>query len=330
MRPRGTTWPTPTELVGDMEQALAGFQKTWEIAKWNNVAANNAAGMLIGMDRLQEGERYLKEAVDQGGSDDTNYHSNAMTDDFLSNRPDWEKHVQWAAVRPDGFSIESGAATIYFSMGKMHDADRLWEHAAQRAEQQHLPDAAGGIYAVKALHDALVSNCSAARDSARHGLALDHSAATVPDAALALALCGETGPALAEMQRLAAEVPTNTLVNEIYLPEVKAAVGPAATSSGAGRGTSVPGRSLPAGVQGSSLSRPSIVRDEECAAGHDGLRARHPLSCHLTGRRCERDVAGSRLRSLSAGNGAGPDPDRPGGGRPDLRTVAPDLEECRR
>ena len=98
-------------LVGDMEQALAGFQKTWEIAKWNNVAANNAAGMLIGMDRLQEGERYLKEAVDQGGSDDTNYHSNAMTDDFLSNRPDWEKHVQWAAVRPDGFTVEAGAAT---------------------------------------------------------------------------------------------------------------------------------------------------------------------------------------------------------------------------
>ncbi len=54
---------------------LAGFQKTWEIAKWNNVAANNAAGTLIGMDRLQEGERYLKEAVDQGGSDDTNYHA---------------------------------------------------------------------------------------------------------------------------------------------------------------------------------------------------------------------------------------------------------------
>jgi serine/threonine protein kinase/tetratricopeptide (TPR) repeat protein len=211
-------------LVGDFEQALAGFQKTWEIAKWNNVAANNASGTLIGMDRLQEGERYLKEAVDQGGSDDTNYHNNAMMDDFLSNRPDWNKHVQWAAVRPDGFTVESGAAAIYFSMGRMHDADRLWEHSAQRAEQQHLPDAAGGIYSVKALHDALVSNCSAARDSAHHGLTLDRSAATVPDAALALALCGETGPAIAQIQRLAADVPNNTLVNEIYLPEVKAAV----------------------------------------------------------------------------------------------------------
>src|SRR5712692_1907719 len=211
------------QSVGDFEDATAGFEKTWEIAKWNNVAANNAAGTLIGTDRVQEGERYLKEAVEQGGSDDVNYHSNAMVDDFLSSRPDWEKHVQWAAGRPDGFTLEGSAATIYFFLGRIHDADRLWEHAGQRAEQQHLPDAAGGIHAVKAVHDALVSNCSAARDSARRGLALDHSAATVPDAALALALCGETGPALKEMERLATEAPNNTLANEIYLPEVKAA-----------------------------------------------------------------------------------------------------------
>jgi tetratricopeptide (TPR) repeat protein len=210
-------------LVGDLEQAAAGFKRDWEIAKWNNIAANNAAGTLIGMDRMQEAERYLKEAVEQGGSDDANYHVNAMTDDFLSGRPDWEKHVQWAVARPDGFTVEASAATIYFSMGKMHDAERLWEHAGQRAEQQHLPDAAGGLYSVRAVHDALVSNCSAAREFANRGLALDHSVATVPDAALALALCGETGPALKEMERLSAEAPNNTLANEIYLPEVKAA-----------------------------------------------------------------------------------------------------------
>jgi len=210
-------------LVGDLEQAAAGFKKDWEIAKWNNIAANNAAGTLIGMDRLQEAERYLKEAVDEGGSDDANYHVNAMMDDFLSGRPDWEKHVQWAVARPDGFTVEASAATIYFSMGKMHDADRHWEHAGQRAEQQHLPDAAGGLYSVRAVHDALVSNCASAREFANRGLALDHSVATVPDSALALALCGETGPALKEMGRLAAQSPNNTLANEIYLPEVKAA-----------------------------------------------------------------------------------------------------------
>jgi len=210
--------------IGDFEQAAAGFEKTWEIAKWDNVAASNAAGTLIGLDRLQEGERYLKEAKEQGGGEDINYQGTAMTDEFLSGRTDWEKHLQWAASRPDGFNVEATAAMFYMFQGRMHEADHAWEHAAQRAEQQHFSDAAGGLYAVKALHDALVSNCSAAREAAHHGLALDHSLATVPDVGLALALCGEAATALKEIERLAADAPSNTLVNDIYVPEVKAAV----------------------------------------------------------------------------------------------------------
>jgi serine/threonine protein kinase len=210
------------QTVGDFAQAAAGFEKTWEIARWDNVAANNAAGALYSIDRMQEGDRYLKEALEQSGGADGFYHQNAMLSDFVASRTDWEKHLQWAASRPDGFSIQGTAASIYLSLGRMHDADRQWEQAAQRAEQQHLSDAAGGLYALKAVHDALLSNCSAARDAAHRGLALDHSTATVPDAALALALCGDTGPALKEVERLAAAEPTNTLVNDIYLPEVKA------------------------------------------------------------------------------------------------------------
>src|SRR5256886_11705939 len=106
----------------------------------------------------------------------------------------------------------------YFFAGKIHAADQQWEHAAQRAEQQHLPDAAGTFYALKAVHDALVSDCAAARTAAHRGLALDRSAATVPDAALALALCGEAGPALQETEHLASPVPTNTLANYVYMP----------------------------------------------------------------------------------------------------------------
>ena len=214
--------------TGDFEQSAKGFEKTWEIARWDDVAASNSANALLAIDRIQEGERYLKESLEQGGADNTNYQSGAMLDDFFSGRPDWEKHLQWAASRPDGFLVQGTAATMYLFLGKMHEADRQWEQAAQKAEQQHLSDAAGGFYALKALHDALVSNCSAAREAAHHGLTLDRSTATVPDAALALALCGEESEALKETERIAAEAPTNTLVNDIYLPEVKAAAALAA------------------------------------------------------------------------------------------------------
>src|SRR5712692_10991951 len=214
---------TAYAIVGDFEKAAEGFKKTWEIARWNNVAANNAAGTLMSMDRMVEGEHYLKEALEQGGGDNVNYHNNAMLDDFISGRADWEKHIQWAAGRPDGFLLEATATTYFLYLGRMHEADQHWEQAAKRAEQQHIPDAAGLLYAVKALHDALVSNCGAARAAARKGLALDHSIATVPDATLALALCGDTAPALKEVERAAAEFPTNMLYSEIVVAEVKAA-----------------------------------------------------------------------------------------------------------
>ncbi|HEY2116105.1 MAG TPA: hypothetical protein VGJ51_13495, partial [Candidatus Angelobacter sp.] len=132
--------------------------------------------------------------------------------------------MQWAAGRPAGFMVEVIAGNVNFFSGKIHAADQQWEHSAQRAEQQHFADSAGSFYAQRAMNDALASNCASAREAARRGLALDHSMTTVPDAALALALCGETALALKEMQHLASTVPHNTLVSDVYLPQVKAAI----------------------------------------------------------------------------------------------------------
>lgn len=208
--------------IGDLEQGGEDFKKTWEIAKWDNVAAQNAAGVLLGIDRLQEAGRYLNEGLAQGGEDDASYQENAMLLDFLEGR-DWEKHLQRTAARPDGFIVEGAAGTAYLYLGKMHEADQHLEQAAKRAEQQHLNDSAGGLYALKAVTDALVGSCNQARDAAHKGLAVDHSMATIPNATVALALCGEAGLALKEVEKAATEAPTNTLITEIYVPEVKAA-----------------------------------------------------------------------------------------------------------
>ncbi len=210
--------------MGDPEQAALDFEKTWEIAKWDNVAASNSAGTLLQLDRLAEAERYTKEAQQQGGGDDILYHGNAMLLDFLSGRADWEKQVQWAASRADGFGLEVWAGNINFFAGRMHTAEQQWAHAGDRALQLHLPDSAGSVYAQKAVHQSLVSNCSGAREAAQHALALDRSIATVPDVALALALCGDNVNALREATRLAAAEPQNVLMNDVYLPEVKAAI----------------------------------------------------------------------------------------------------------
>jgi serine/threonine protein kinase/Flp pilus assembly protein TadD len=214
---------TAYTFVGDYDHAAEGFKKTWELAHWDNVAATNEAIVLLQTDRMPEAERYLKEAFDEGGADNVNYQGDAMIDEFLTGKSDWEKHEQWATSRPDGFIVQADAATIYLFMGRMHQADQMWDLAAKKAELQHINDAAGSFYSLKAVHDALVSNCSAAKAAAHKALALDHSIATVPDAAMAMALCGEAAAGIKEVEKAAAEAPSNMLYSEVAVPEVKAA-----------------------------------------------------------------------------------------------------------
>ena len=209
--------------MGDYEQAAEGFKKAWEEAKWDNIAATNTASVLLQLDRVQEAERYLKEALDQGGGDDVTYNTALLLSNFMAGKPDWEKQEQWASAHPSGFMMDATAANINFSLGKLRAANQGWSHAAQRAAQQQFPDMAGSLYAVMAMNNALVANCTSGRDFAHRGLALDHSVATVPNASLALALCGESASVLPELQRLVAAGPNNTLATEVYLPEVKAA-----------------------------------------------------------------------------------------------------------
>jgi hypothetical protein len=73
------------------------------------------------------------------------------------------------------------------------------------------------------MEDAFVGDCAAALTFAQRALSLDRSPATVPNAALGMALCGGGQAATKELERVATDSPTNTLVNAVYLPEVKAA-----------------------------------------------------------------------------------------------------------
>ena len=212
------------QAAGDFENAAAAFVKTRDAAKWDDTAATNAAQMFLALDRLPEAEQYQKESSLEGAGENNPYHYNNALYEFQSGRADWSNELQWAAPRPGGFLVEGVAGDINFFLGKARIAAQLWQHSAQRALQEHLADTAGSYYALQAVHAAFSSDCPGARASARRALATDRSEVTAPNAALALALCGETGPALQEMERLVSAEPANTLVNDVYLPEVKSAI----------------------------------------------------------------------------------------------------------
>jgi tetratricopeptide (TPR) repeat protein len=155
--------------------------------------------------------------------EDTNSISVMMLYDFQTGKPDWRREIALAAARQDGFILDQLASNAGFYEGHLLEAAADGERGAKRALAAKLPDTAGNLLATMAMNKAQLGDCQQARVLSHRALALDHSIETVPNAALSMALCGEGTPAVAEAEKLAHANPDNTLANQVFLPEVRAA-----------------------------------------------------------------------------------------------------------
>src|SRR5438093_2070749 len=72
---------------------------------------------------------------------------------------------------------------------------------------------------------AVFGDCRVARGEASQGLKLARGRASLPRAALALALCGETNQAKSLIDELTKRYPEDTVINGLWLPAIHAAMG---------------------------------------------------------------------------------------------------------
>ena len=147
-----------------------------------------------------------------------------MLYNFQSGRPDWRRTIALAADRQDGFGLDQIASNVDIAQGHIAEASKDAEHGALRARDAKLTDSAANILATLAMNLAQFDDCQRALPLARRALTMDHSVATIPDGSLVLALCGVSDTSLGAAKKLAAENTSNVLANQLYLPEVKAAI----------------------------------------------------------------------------------------------------------
>lgn len=74
----------------------------------------------------------------------------------------------------------------------------------------------------QALRSAVLGDCRLAKSNAAQGLAFRRGRLPLSRAALALALCDETNQAKPMMDELAKRYPEDTLINEVWLPTIRA------------------------------------------------------------------------------------------------------------
>jgi hypothetical protein len=141
-----------------------------------------------------------------------------------SDTAEMQRQIDLASGRPDGYTAFDWQASAAAFAGKWHESQELSRRAIDLARGGHLQEVAARYTAEQALRGAIVGDCRQARTAAAQGVKLDQGRSSVPRAALALALCGETNEARSLTEELGKSYPEDTLVNSIWLTSIRAAM----------------------------------------------------------------------------------------------------------
>ena len=130
----------------------------------------------------------------------------------------------WARGRPDeylAFDWQIGGAAY---AGRWRQAQALSRRAIElAAARDETQESAAQYAAEQALRGAAFGDCRRAGADAAHGLKLVRGRASLPRAALALALCGEADQAKHLADELIKLYPEDTIINGLWLPTIRAA-----------------------------------------------------------------------------------------------------------
>ncbi len=135
-----------------------------------------------------------------------------------------KQQVEWASARPGEcahLNWQAGAAVF---AGQWQQAQELSNRAAELTRQRNLQENAGEIVSSNAEWAAVLGQCQQSRTDIARAIALPRTPISLFRAGMALALCGNAAQAQALNDEAVKRYPQNTLVNEINLPLIRAAI----------------------------------------------------------------------------------------------------------
>jgi hypothetical protein len=144
---------------------------------------------------------------------------------FIDNdTAEMQKQIEWPRGKRDeylAFDWQTGAAAF---AGQWRRAQNLSRRAIDLAGSDDTIELAARYATEQALRSALFSDCRRAGADAAQGLKLSRGRASLPRAALALALCDQTAHAKSSIHEMTQLYPEDTLINSIWLPVIRAAI----------------------------------------------------------------------------------------------------------
>jgi tetratricopeptide (TPR) repeat protein len=184
----------------------------------------NLAWAYLEWNRFAEAKAVSESAIAQGLGADW-FHGILYRIAFVQGDPvAMQNHADWARGRPTEFSTLFAEGSAAMFSGRLQKGEEHFRRAVELALRTGLKETAAASTASRALLDAICGNFHQAQVTADSALRIERSRSALQQAAIALALSGDTRRAQAYIDELARRQPSDFWVNDVALPQMRAAI----------------------------------------------------------------------------------------------------------
>ena len=212
-------------LIGQDEKAIEQYGEALRLNPNLGITRTNLSLSLMRLNRFEEakamGDQVIGQKFDSVSIHRYLYHLAFIHGDTAA----MQQHVDWASGRPGEYNHllwQAGAAAF---AGQLQQAREFSNRASELARQRNLQEEAGNSVSSNAEWAAILGQCQQSRAEIARAAALPRTPLSFFRAGIALAVCGDAAQAQAQNDEAVKQYPKNTLVNEIYLPLVRAELG---------------------------------------------------------------------------------------------------------
>jgi tetratricopeptide (TPR) repeat protein len=214
-------------VLNELGKYREAYAEAREAVRLDNgsISLSNLMTTSIAMNRLDEAKTVYDTARLQK-MEEPSLSINRYLVAFLE--ADWATmaaQLKWALGKPgaeDQMLNQQSDTEAYY--GRFRTARELSHRAVELASGAGTPEAAARWRADEALREAMIGEVDRAREKTREGLQLSRSTAVTPFFGLALALVGDVTQATSIDERLNQERPQGTMIQNSWLPSIRAAL----------------------------------------------------------------------------------------------------------
>jgi tetratricopeptide (TPR) repeat protein len=211
--------------TGDYDQAIEDTQEALRLAPDSSANYGNLVSSYVTVKRFDEAKSLYKEAVARK-AENAALHGNMYGLAFLEgDQEEMKRQVAWAAGKAGAEDLLLSAASdteAYY--GRNAKARELSRRAFDSAKRNDQKETAAQWQLGVALREAELGNSAEARKQVKAALALASNHDSQILGALALARVGDSAQAARMADDLAKRYPEDTLVNNYWLPSVRATI----------------------------------------------------------------------------------------------------------